>query len=49
MAHYGLNDCTNLPNIIDIMNSLTTHCNTLPRQVFCAADVRETYDTAARI
>jgi len=24
MTHYGLNDCTNLSNIIDIMNSLTT-------------------------
>ena len=23
MTHYGLNDCTNLSNIIDIMNSLT--------------------------
>ena len=22
MTHYGLNDCTNLSNIIDIMNSL---------------------------
>jgi len=29
MTHYGLNDCTNLSNIIDIMNSLTppTICN----------------------
>jgi len=25
MTHYGLNDCTNLSNIIDIMNSLTLH------------------------
>ena len=23
MIHYGLNDCTSLSNIIDIMNSLT--------------------------
>ena len=26
MTHYGLNDCTNLSNIIDIMNSLTYLC-----------------------
>jgi len=29
MTHYGLNDCKNLSNIIDIMNSLThTHTHT---------------------
>jgi len=26
MTRYGLNDCTNLSNIIDIMNSLTVPC-----------------------
>jgi len=26
MTHYELNDYTNLPNIIDIMNSLTCVC-----------------------
>ena len=33
MTHYGLNDCTNLSNMIDIMNSLTSQTRQISKKL----------------